>query len=266
MQLAEALIQTGELNDALDALNQQLEMASDDDSARRLRIGVLLRLAGDSDFRVALADFDNLAKISAEDEVQRSIILEKLRDLEGALQAMIQALALKPDDARLVERSLHLLIAQDKIGAALELVRTQPRIWRWLQWEGDLLVMSGDDIVATARYGLALAQINERYTGEDHFITPIRARLLLARGDAYRRLGDLNQAEKHYIAAGKLIPTDPTIPFNRGLIAMQRGSLPNALKFCREGLEQASTLLRAEMEKALHSDEQYAELTRELLS
>ncbi len=265
MQLAEAFIHTGELADALDALNQQLDAHPGDDAARRLRIGVLLRRASDDYLHQALADFDHLARVSADDEVLRSVILERLQNLDGALEAMTRALAINPGDDRLTERNLHLLIAQNKIDAALELVRTQERTWRWLQWEGDLLVMSGDDMMATARYGLALAQMNERYTADDRFITPIRARLLLTRGDAYRRLGDIGQAEKHYIAAGKLIPTDPMIAFNRGLLAVQRGSIADALKFCGKGFSEASAALRTEMEIVLRGDDRYAELARQLI-
>jgi len=265
MQLAEAFIQTGELTDALDALNQQLAADSTDNAARRLRIGVLLRLSDDDYLRRALVDFDALGNLSAEDEMQRSVILERLGDLDGALEAMERALTLKPDESRLIERRLHLLIAHNKIDVALELVHAQPRVWHWLQWEGDLLVMSGDDMMATARYGLALAQLNERYGTEDRFIIPIRARLLLTRGNAYRRLGDAIQAEKHYLAAGKLIPTDPMIPFNRGLLAMQRGLLSNALELCRKGFREASDSLKQEMLSSLQQDAQYAELGRRLV-
>lgn len=266
MQLADAFIQTGELADALDALNQQLDANPGDDGARRLRIGVLLRLNEGDYFKKALADFDELATITADDEVQRSVILERLHNFDSALEAMQRALAMKPDDARLIERNLHLLIAQNNIDTALELVRMQTRTWRWLQWEGDLLVISGDDMTATARYGLALAQLNESYGVDNRFITPIRARLLLTRGDAYRRLEDFGQAEKHYIAAGKLIPTDPMISFNRGLLAMQRGSLSHALEFCLKGFEQASAALRTEMETVLRGDERYAELAQQLFN
>lgn len=265
MQLAEAFIQTGELNDALDALNQQLDSNPRDDAARRLRIGVLLRLGDSGHLREGLADFDQLAQTGIDDQVQCSVILERLHNLEAALEAMMRARAMNPTDDRLTERTLHLLIAQGKTDAALELVRTQPRAWRWLQWEGDLLAMAGDDMMATARYGLALAQINERYTADDRFITPIRARLLLTRGDAYRRLGDINQAEKHYIAAGKLIPTDPTILFNRGLLAVERGLLPEALELCQKGFNKASSALKAEMEAVLRGNAQYAELARQIL-
>src|SRR5262249_47985619 len=107
--------------------------------------------------------------------------------------------------------------------------------------------------------------LNESYGVEVRFIIPIRARLLLTRGDAYRRLEDFGQAEKHYIAAGKLIPTDPMIPFNRGLLAMQRGSPTNALELCRKGWEQASAALRTGMETVLRGNKRYAELARQLL-
>jgi tetratricopeptide (TPR) repeat protein len=266
MQLAEAFIQSGELHDALDALNQELDANPGDDSARRLRIGVLLRLADDEHLRQALADFEPLAHLTADDYTQQSVILERLRDLEGALAAMSIARELNPADARLAERSLHLLIAQGKTSAALELVRAQTRSWRWLQWEGDLLAMRGEDVMATARYGLALAQVDEHFdSAVDRYIAPIKARLLLARADAYRRLGQIEQADSHYLDAANLIPDDPTIPFNRGLLAMLQDELPDALELCRQGLTNASPMLRAEMEKTLRADPRYSELVLLLL-
>ncbi|MEO1163713.1 MAG: tetratricopeptide repeat protein, partial [Chloroflexota bacterium] len=44
MQLAETFLKTGELEDALDALNQQLEAEPADEEARRLRVQVLMPL------------------------------------------------------------------------------------------------------------------------------------------------------------------------------------------------------------------------------
>jgi Flp pilus assembly protein TadD len=266
MQLAEAFIQTGELHDALDALNQQLDAHPGDDGARRLRIGVMLRMADDEHLRLALADFAHLAHLTADDYTQQSVILERLHDLEGAVAALSNARELKPADARLAERSLHLLIAQGKTSAALEVVRAQTRSWRWLQWEGDLLAMRGDDVMATARYGLALAQVDELFdTSVDKYIAPVKARLLLARAGAYRRLGQIEQADSHYRDAANLIPDDPTIPFNRGLLAMLQDSLPDALDLCRQGLTHARAMLRAEMEQALRSDPRYSELVLLLL-
>ncbi len=83
MELAEAFIQTGELPDALDALNQQLTAYPDDETARRLRAQVLMRLPGEEHLRAALHDLDQLASPTAEDGLLRGILLEQL----GAYEA-----------------------------------------------------------------------------------------------------------------------------------------------------------------------------------
>lgn len=248
VQIANAFIQTGELADALDTLTQHLDAQPMDDAARRLRMGVLLRLRDEIHLRTALADFDLLSEVTADDQVQRSVILERLGDLDGAALAMEQARALKSTDDRLTERLLHLLAAQGKIVEALDQVRGQERTWRWLQWEGDLLVLVGDDQTATARYGLALAQLDARFDVEaEPYLAPIKARILLARGHAYRRLEQIEQAEAHYLEAARLIPSDPTIPFYRGLLAAQRGDLEMAISLCRAGLASASASLQENM-------------------
>ena len=253
LQLADAYIQTGELADALAALTQHLDADPGDDSARRLRIGLRLRLEGDH-LRAALADFDQLAAPTARDFAQRAVILERLGDLDGAAQAVEQARTLNPSDDRLTEQLLHLWRVQAKTATALDLLRSQPRTWRWLQWEGDFLVQAGDDITATARYGLALAQIDARFdVGVDKYLAPIKARILLARAHAYRRLDQIDQAENAYLEAGQLIPNDPAIPFHRGLLAYARGDLPTAIDLCRLGLTHASPTLRNELFNTLNA-------------
>ena len=47
IELAEAFIRTGELADALDALNPHLEAQPNDETALRLRAAVLMRLPGE---------------------------------------------------------------------------------------------------------------------------------------------------------------------------------------------------------------------------
>lgn len=259
LQLAEVFIQTGELADALDALTQHLDAQPADDSSRRLRMGLLLRMAN---FQAALADFDRLINPTAADYAQRAVIFERLADLDSAVQAAQTARTLNPTDARLTEQLLHLWTAQGKTASALELVQTQPRTWRWLQWEGDLLVQAGDDTTATARYGLALAQIDARFdTQADKYLMPIKARILLARAHAYRRLGQIEQADEHYQAAAQLIPDEPALPFHLGLLAHLRGDENTALNLCREGLAQVSTTLREELLKTL---QKYPDLMEKL--
>jgi tetratricopeptide (TPR) repeat protein len=261
MQLAEAFIQTGELADALQAIDQQLGARPDDDHARRLRAAVLLRLDALAD---ALHTLDQLAVPGAADHAQRAIILERGGDLPGALAAMRAAHEADPADSRLTERYIRLLSASGEHELALALARSQPRTWRWLQWEGDLLAQSGDDRMATARYGLALAQLeaqpDEAAAG---YLAPLRARLLLARAHAYRRLGEYALAGEHYAAADDIMPNDPAIPFYRGLIHAAQGDSETAEALCRAALQQAAPEVAAGLRAEL-ADDEYGDLRQRL--
>jgi tetratricopeptide (TPR) repeat protein len=174
-----------------------------------------------------------------------------------------EARTLDPHNERLTERLLHLWTAQGQTTAALDLVRSQARTWRWLQWEGDLLVQAGDDMTATARYGLALAQLDSRFdVSRDKYLAPIKARILIARAHAYRRLDQIDAADEHYQAAGQIIPDDPTLAFNRGLLAFARGDHEAAVQLCREGLAHANATLHNEMLAVLRAN--YIELLESL--
>lgn len=265
LQMANAFIQAGELTDALDALVQHLADQPDDDVTRRLLIGVRLRIGSSEALGAALADFEHLTSITAGDHTQRSIILERLGDLDSAEQAAQQARSLDPNDAHHVERLLYLWTQHGKIHKALELVRTQPQTWRWLQWEGDLLVQTGDDTTAADRYGLALAQIESRFdVTVDKYLAPIKAYILIARAHAFRRLDQTEQADNHYLDAAKLIPDEPTIPFYRGMLAFARGDVETAATLCRDALTHASEKLRAEMLTLIQNE--YPELIEKGLS
>lgn len=244
LELAAAFLQTGELNDALDALNTHLAQQPQDDRARRMRIGVVRHLAGEH-LHTALADFAQLQAPQPDDAIQHSMLLEYAARPDDALDVLAQARTRWPDDERLTERYLHLLLAREKFDAALAVAQSLPRVWRWLQWEGDVLAAQGDDMLATARYGLALARLDDVVTDSSaHYFAPIQARLLLARAGAYQRLGMLEQADEHYAAAARFVPDDPALPFNQGLLAWLRGDSQQALGLCRAALDSASDVLR----------------------
>ncbi len=265
LQLAEAFIQTGELQDALDALDQQLAAKPQDDTALRLRAAVLLRLPGRNNLHAALMNIDQISQPTLQDKVQRSIILERDGDLYGALDIMRGTHQAEPEDERITERLLKLLIAGGAVDEALAIVRQQPRNWRWLQWEGDLLVLTEDDRMATARYGLALAQLQQEHDIErDRYLAPVMARLLLARAHAYRRLDELASAKEHYEQAAEIIPNDPAIPFNRGLMFALQGDLQTALELCRAALNDAPEALRSEMLQEVQLDPRLSPLADEL--
>lgn len=247
LELAAAFIQTGELNDALDALNTHLAQQSQDDRARRLRIGVCKHLGGDH-LQTALTDFEHIHTPEPEDVIQHSTLLEQSRQPDAALGVLAKAHNQWANHERLTERYLQVLLAHSQTETALLVVGVQPREWRWLQWEGDALALRGDHLLATARYGLALAQLADLVTeASARYFAPIQARLLLARAGAYCRAGLLDQAEEHYAAAATLIPDDPAIPFNQGLLAWLRGDQEQALRLCRAALQSARESLRAHL-------------------
>lgn len=265
MQLAETFLKTGELEDALEALNQQLEQETDDEQARRMRIQVLLRLSSEENLQAAIADIEKLSSPTAEDYQISSIVYERSGNLEAAITAMNQAREGNTEDERLTERLLELLIANQSYQKALTLIRQQEQTWRWLEREGDVLVLVGDDTMATARYGLVLSQLAE-FEGQmrKDYLDALKARVYLARAHAYRRLEHIETSAEHYHAAKKLLPDDPTIDFNLGLLTFLRGDLASAIQQCREALERASSHLAATMRASLKTEGAYEGLTEAL--
>jgi len=265
MQLAEAFLKTGELDDALEALNQQLEQEANDDEARRLRIQVLLRLNSAENLQIAQADIKKLSSPTAEDYQIASIVQERSGNLDAAIQAMNQARELNINDERLTERLLELMIANQSYQDALALIRQQEQTWRWLEREGDVLVLMGDDTMATARYGLVLAQLAE-FEGQmrKDYLNALKARVYLARAHAYRRLEQIETATEHYQAAKQLLPDDPTIDFNLGLLTFLNGDLEAAVQQCKDALERASAHLAESMLDSLKAEGDYEELAEAL--
>ncbi len=255
MQLADAFIQTGELPDALDALNQHLQETPDDADALRLRIAVRLRLGDEEHLLAALVDAEAIPQKSADDYQQISVIQQRLGNLGAAEDAMRAALGLAPGDLRLTERLVDLLQRQGELHAALEEVREQERSWKWLEREADLLAQQGNHMMATARYGLALAQLSE-YEGQmrPDYLQALQARMLLARAESYRHVGQYDVSRKHYEEAQKLLPEDPAITFNLGILTALSGEFAAGVAQCREALASAPDTMREEMLTSLKKE------------
>lgn len=286
LDLANAFIQTGELGDALAALNRHLDDTPQDEDGRRLRAEVLARLPGDESLLAALADLQALSIQTTHDIILQSVLLERLGAIDQALATVAEGQKRHPDDDRLTERYLVLLRKMGKVDQAREivdrLVTAESHDWRWTQWAGDLAADAGDDQAAIEHYSAALAAIAARYDIDtdsaakqlsDKSISDaaamtiggIYARLLLARADAYVRLGDLDAGETDYRSAAILIPDEPMIPFNLGLIAARRGDLEGAVEQCRRAYAGASDTLQAHMWDVLDGDDVYAGLRTRLL-
>lgn len=267
MELANAFIRAGELPDALQALDTQLTAQPDDDEARRLRAAVLLRLPDEEHLQRARTDLEALAAKTPADYVQLSILAERLADPEQAVAMMQSACQLAPDDERLLERLLSLLIKQQHFTEALTLVRSRGRDWRWLQWEADLLTLCADFTAAAAVYQQALNLLEERLDYRANRVAgALRTHLLLALGYACRRSGQLETADTCYRAALEYYPDDTTIAFNRGLLLALRGELDEAVQQCRAALEATENPeLRTGMIHTLHSETALKMLAERLL-
>jgi tetratricopeptide (TPR) repeat protein len=265
MQLAEAFIKTGELTDALDALNQQLTEQPTDDEARRLRADVLLRLAEVDYLKAALADLQALTEYTAADYQRESVLHERLGDMDKALAVMHKARQLSPDDERLTERLLNLHISQKQYAEALERIREQVQSWRWLQYEGDVLVLSGDDKLAIAKYEAVLELLEEQVGRlRADYLQAIKARVILALAHAYRRLQQVDTARLHYELAQTLIPKDPTISFNLGLLDALSDNLERAVNQCKSALKNSPKLLHDEMLDSIRDDATYSTLWQKI--
>jgi len=260
IEIAEAHIQAGELDDALEALTAHLDAHPDDVSVRRLRAQTRLRMGRPEELRAALDDYSHIPTLENSDLVQRSIIEERLGLRSEAIASMQAALQRAPNNERLTERLLSLYLALPDLDSALALIRQQPRTWRWMQWEADVLVDLGNDQLAIARYGLALAQLEQVSVPNDH-LGAIRGRLLVARASAYRRLQQIDLAREHYQAAQQNFPNDPTIDFNLGLLLALEGDIAAANAQCRAAYQRANESLKAEMRRSLHETATYERIT-----
>jgi tetratricopeptide (TPR) repeat protein len=270
LQLAESFLNAGELTDALEILDQHLQSQPDDDQARRLRAAINARLPGADALNTALADLDALRVTTAPDVGLQAILLERLGQVEEAAAVCERGCAAYPDDERLLEQWLRLLQNLGAIDRARELVAVQGQqreSWRWWQWAGDLAAEAGDDPAAAGHYTAALTMLRERHDVQPANIhtqpdtaAVLYARLLLARGGAWLRLDHNAAAEADYREAALILPDDPVIGFNRGLLAARRGDLDMARRLCEQALAAAGPALTAHLRTAVNDDPRYAPL------
>ncbi len=239
LQLAEAFIRTGELADALDALNPHLEANPTDEAALRLRAAVLMRLPGEDYARAALADLNQLTEPTAEDFVQRSIIWQMgLGDWQQDVVATEQARTLASTDERIAERLLMLYEHTGNITQARALIGEQPQNWRWLQLAGDLAQKAADYEAATTHYTQALTDLDAKLSAAQNAITRnIKGMIVGSRAAAYLKLGQPENAVTDYLTAAEHLPTDLSYSLMAGVAAALGGQLEQAHNLCRSVLD-----------------------------
>lgn len=252
LELADALILAGELDEALDALNQQLAENTEDEETRRLRARLLLSLRRGSE---ALADLDALQVPTPQDEALRAQAYALMGDA-----ARLQGMVATPENT---EYLLHDLYQRGESEQALALLADLDKTWRWLGWSGDFFGLRGDYAIAVEHYCSALDDLKRHESSA--IMETQKAYLLLKRADLYRRLRQYAEAEADYRAAEAIIPTEPMIPFNRGLLVFEQGSLRRALPLCRDALDHAPDALRDHMRHTLLDEPRYHLLAQALL-
>jgi tetratricopeptide (TPR) repeat protein len=244
IELAEAFIRTGELADALDALNPHLEANPSDETALRLRAAVLMRLPGEDHARAALADLDKLSVKTVDDYIQQSIIMQMgLGDWSQAVSATEQAHQLAPNDERISERLLMLYEQVSELGKAQALIATLPQTWRWLQLAGDLAQKAQQFDAAIEDYNKAAALIESKM---DTIHNPIAQNILGmvvgSRAAAQLAAGRLPAAEFDYRAASDAFPSDLSYSLMVGITLALQDKLDEAVMLCRSVLEDEPTL------------------------
>jgi tetratricopeptide (TPR) repeat protein len=251
MQLAEAFAQTGELDDALDALNQQLAADPHDNTARRLRAQVVARMPGADNLRAALADLDRITDPTAADALRRVVLLEQLGDAAAAAAAATNGHAAFPDDRALAERLFYLVLRRKEYAAGRALLENMPRTWNWLHKAGDLAAEDGRAEDAPGYYTAALADLEVRFAPTDDFGQGIRAMILAARARVYAALNALAAADADYAAAMALVPDDPLLPFWRGFVVADQGETQPAGDLLRAAFALANDSFKTQMRAAL---------------
>lgn len=252
LQLAEAFIRTGELADALDALNPHIEANPNDEAALRLRAAVLMRLPGENHARAALEDLNRITAPTSEDFVQQSIIWQMgLGDWQQAMLMTEQARARTNTDERIAERLLMLYEHTGNLNKAKALIHEQPQNWRWLQLAGDLAQKAADYDAAKTAYTQALTDLEAKLSAAQNAITHnIKGMILGSRAAAFLKLGQPKNAEADYIAAAEFLSTDLSYSLMAGVAAALDGQHEQAYALCQSVLRdepQLAELLREQV-------------------
>ncbi len=246
LELAQAFIRTGELADALDALNDALRADPTHQEALRLRAEIHARGAQESSLRAALADYAALESLTVGDWLRVAALHLRLGEQDAALSALTQARDHYPDSERLGEQLAELHLRRGDAQAARDLIAQMPQTWRWLMLAAECEAQDGQHEAAVCLLTRALTLLDSRAQSESLFLGGQRVRILCARGRAYRALARYTEARNDYDAAHALIPDDLLIVFNQGVLLLLDGDARGA-ELCRTAYQQANAELRAVM-------------------
>jgi tetratricopeptide (TPR) repeat protein len=206
IQIAEACLQAGELNEALAVLDSHLGEHPADDEARRLRANVRLRQSEPESIRAALDDFSRVSAPTSADWLACSVAAERLGDLPDAIRAVEQARALQPEDDRLTERLVTLHLRASQVEAARGILASVPRRWYWLRLAGDVEAAAGDHFEAIRLYRDAMQDFDSHHPAPNPFLQALYAEIVARRAAQYAEAGITEAADLDYALLERLAP------------------------------------------------------------
>jgi len=265
MQLAEVFIKTGEFDDALEALHEQIAQYPDDMEAYRWRASILQRRSNPDDLRQAQADYDNIPSKTSDDYVNLSIVQQRLGNLENAIITMQNVYERYPDNERLVERLLQLQLEAKDYETAIKLVQSQSTHWRWQHWMGDIYVLIGEDENAHHAYQQVLPELQTQIDAQGSLhLLAIKGSILLSIAHCQRRLQQLDDAEKSYQEAQVILKDDPMLSFYLALIEWERNQSNKSITECKKIWNEVVPRLQAEIHSILTTTPAYMGLKEAL--
>ncbi len=243
MELAESFLKTGELTDALDALNQQLLDAPTDQEARRLRAQLLTRLGQPQN---ALDDLQQLTDFSTDDVLLQVRLYEMLGQFDDALDVLQTTYNQRPEDGKLAENWWQLLTRQQRYEEAAQIAAVQLTDWRWQQLHGQSLASNGQISEAIAVYQQALASLEAKLPNfsDQRNAQAWQAQLMLLLVGCYVKQRDWQNAQT-MLNQVRPLTEDSIVTFYTGMVAVGQGQIADGIKYIQTALQASSLEVRA---------------------
>ncbi|TVR22971.1 MAG: tetratricopeptide repeat protein [Anaerolineaceae bacterium] len=227
LDMAQAFLKAGELDDALDALDAHLQAQPDDDAARRLRARLYNGMGRTAE---ALADYSAIKDRMPEDFISEANALVNDGQSVAAIALLRDAHRQNREYARLADRLIRLLmdegdisearsIASYMIGATLSGYAS----WGWWVRAADLAMMDDDPHAAAKYYSLAIRHFFRPAADLSPMAKNRVGGWFCARAAAHSALNVPRTALKDYRTAAELIPDDASIRFQIGVLTFQHG-------------------------------------------
>ena len=210
LDLGLVLGREGKQADAVDAIDAALKLDPNLPSANMFR-GIFLYQMGHFDQAVdALRREVDLNSKNVDALTWLGIVELAAGHPELAVGPLDSAVALNPDDLNLLEYRgrAHSLVARDSYA---KMAQINPNAWQVHKVRAELFVDDNRDRDAITEYNAAIA------------LEPKNPDLYEGAGDAYRRLNDLDSAQKAYAKELELSPNNPIAMYDLGSTDVERG-------------------------------------------